>query len=167
MVGRPVNKANEKSLILQCTCSYKIQTGAISAWVSLLSRRFMSPCHMTRRGGGVRAQAHLCINEGEGKMPQNRNEDAANWNFAWKLQPVMSDFQPQTTYRTVKFIFALEDRGCCGISTEFATKLDGVALMPTSHDCEDDECVDGSAISPAIVYVHGLRTFKYLRMNTD
>ena len=27
------------------------------------------------------------------------------------------------------------------------------ALMPTSHDREDDECVDGSAISPATVYV--------------
>ena len=30
--------------------------------------------------------------------------------------------------------------------------------MPTCHDCEDDECVDGSAISPATVglYVAGL-----------
>ena len=27
------------------------------------------------------------------------------------------------------------------------------ALMPTSHDREDDECVDGNAISPATVYV--------------
>ena len=39
----------------------------------------------------------------------------------------------------------------CGISTElkfheFATKPDAVALMPISHDCEDDECVDGSAM---------------------
>ena len=25
--------------------------------------------------------------------------------------------------------------------------------MPTSHDCEDDECVNGSAISPATVYM--------------
>ena len=25
--------------------------------------------------------------------------------------------------------------------------------MPTSRDCEDDECVDGSAISPATVYM--------------
>ena len=25
--------------------------------------------------------------------------------------------------------------------------------MPTSHDFEDDECVDGSAISPATVYM--------------
>ena len=25
--------------------------------------------------------------------------------------------------------------------------------MPTSHDCEDDECVDGSVITPATVYV--------------
>ena len=32
--------------------------------------------------------------------------------------------------------------------------------MPTSYDCEDDECVDGSAISPAIVYVHVFRTSK-------
>ena len=32
--------------------------------------------------------------------------------------------------------------------------------MPTSHDCEDDECVDGSAISPATVYVHVFRTSK-------
>ena len=38
----------------------------------------------------------------------------------------------------------------------FTTKPDGVALMPTSHDCEDDECVHGSAISPATVYVVGL-----------
>ena len=30
--------------------------------------------------------------------------------------------------------------------------------MPTSHDCEDDECVDGSAISPATVDVHDFRT---------
>ena len=29
--------------------------------VSLLSRRFMSPCHMTHRGGGVRARAHLWV----------------------------------------------------------------------------------------------------------
>ena len=35
----------------------------------------------------------------------------------------------------------------------FTTKPDGIALMPTSHDCEDDECVHGSAISPATVYV--------------
>ena len=28
--------------------------------------------------------------------------------------------------------------------------------MPTCHDCEDEECVDGSAISPATVYVAGL-----------
>ena len=46
----------------------------------------------------------------------------------------------------------------CGISTElkyheFATKPDRVALMPTSHGCE---CVDGSAVSPAAVYVAGL-----------
>ena len=39
----------------------------------------------------------------------------------------------------------------CGISTElkfheFATKPDGVALLPISHDCEDDECVDESVI---------------------
>ena len=32
--------------------------------------------------------------------------------------------------------------------------------MPTSHGCEDDECVDGSAISPATVYVHVFRTSK-------
>ena len=52
----------------------------------------------------------------------------------------------------------------CGISTElkfheFATKPDGVALIPTSHEC-DDECVDGTAISPATVYVHVFRTFR-------
>ena len=34
---------------------------------------------------------------------------------------------------------------------EFATKPDAVALLPTSHDCEDEEYVDGSAISPATV----------------
>ena len=49
----------------------------------------------------------------------------------------------------------------CGISTElkfheFATKPDVVALLPTSHDCEDEEYVDGSAISPATVFVAGL-----------
>ena len=32
------------------------------------------------------------------------------------------------------------------------TKI-SVGLIPTSHDCEDDECVDGSAISPATVYM--------------
>ena len=32
--------------------------------------------------------------------------------------------------------------------------------MPTSHDCEDDECLDGSAISPAIVYVYVFRISK-------
>ena len=30
--------------------------------------------------------------------------------------------------------------------------------MPTSHDREDDDCVDGSAISPATVYVNVLGT---------
>ena len=44
--------------------------------------------------------------------------------------------------------------------------------MPTSHGSEDDECVDGSAISLATVYVHVFRTSKkmkqlYLRTNTD
>ena len=39
---------------------------------------------------------------------------------------------------------------------EFATKPDAIALLPTSHDCEDEEYVDGSAISPATVYVAGL-----------
>ena len=39
---------------------------------------------------------------------------------------------------------------------EFATNPDAVALLPTSHDCEDEEYVDGSAISPATVYVAGL-----------
>ena len=28
--------------------------------------------------------------------------------------------------------------------------------MPTCHDCEDEEYVDGRAISPATVYVAGL-----------
>ena len=32
------------------------------------------------------------------------------------------------------------------------TTPDRVGLMPISRDCEDDECVDGSAISPATVY---------------
>ena len=46
----------------------------------------------------------------------------------------------------------------CGISTElkfheFATKPDAVALLPTSYDCEDEEYVDGSAVSPATVHV--------------
>ena len=44
-------------------------------------------------------------------------------------------------------------------SAIYATKpADGAALVPTSHDCEDNQCVDGSAISPATVYVHVLRT---------
>ena len=59
----------------------------------------------------------------------------------------------------------------CGISTElkfheFVTKPDGVALMPTSHECEDEECVDGTPISPATVYVHVFRTFRK-KWNTD
>ena len=28
--------------------------------------------------------------------------------------------------------------------------------MPTCHDCEDDECVGGSAINPATVGLYGL-----------
>ena len=50
----------------------------------------------------------------------------------------------------------------CGISTElnFHKFPDGVALMPTSHDCENDECVDGSVITRASVYVHVFRTLK-------
>ena len=99
------------------------------------------------------------------------------WNFAWKLKPVMSDFQPQTIYKTVKFIFATlslrisiqkkNRKICagglrhCGISTElkfYETKPDGAVLMPTSHDCEDDERVDGSPVSLATVYVHVFRT---------
>ena len=39
---------------------------------------------------------------------------------------------------------------------EFAIKANGVALMPTSYDCEDDEWVDRSAISPATLCVHAL-----------
>ena len=59
----------------------------------------------------------------------------------------------------MKFIFALEaealwDQHC----HEFATKPDAVALLATSHDCKDEEYVDGSAISPATVYVAGLNT---------
>ena len=58
----------------------------------------------------------------------------------------------------MKFIFELEDRGTVGsaLNFEFATKPDGVPLMPTCHDCGDEECVDGSAIIPATVYVAGL-----------
>ena len=49
----------------------------------------------------------------------------------------------------------------CGISTElkfheFATKPDGVALLPIGNGCEDGEYVDESALSPATVYVAGL-----------
>ena len=29
-------------------------------------------------------------------------------------------------------------------------------MLPTSHDCEDEEYVDGSARSPATMYVAGL-----------
>ena len=32
--------------------------------------------------------------------------------------------------------------------------------MPTSHNCEDDECLNGSAISPATVYAHVFRISK-------
>ena len=39
---------------------------------------------------------------------------------------------------------------------EFATKPDGVALLPISNSCEDEEYVDESALSPATVYVTGL-----------
>ena len=46
----------------------------------------------------------------------------------------------------------------CVINTElkfhqfYTRRPDGLGLMPISRDCEDDECVDGSAISPATVY---------------
>ena len=58
------------------------------------------------------------------------------------------------------------------LNYEFATKPDVGVLMPTSHDCEDDKCVDRSAVSPAIVYVHmylGLQKMEqlYLRTSTD
>ena len=52
--------------------------------------------------------------------------------------------------------FALEDRGT---DIKFPTKPDAVALLPTSHDCEDEEYVDGIAISPATVYVAPIGTF--------
>ena len=39
---------------------------------SLLSCRFMSPCHMIHRGGGVRARAHLCLTEGKPATKQKR-----------------------------------------------------------------------------------------------
>ena len=43
-------------------------------------------------------------------LPQNRHEKMQpTWNFARKLKPVLFDFQPRTTRRTVKLIFALED----------------------------------------------------------
>ena len=31
-------------------------------------------------------------------------------------------------------------------------------MMPTSHNCEVDECVDGSAVCPPTVYVHDFRS---------
>ena len=112
---------------------------------------FMSPCHMAYRGSGVRARAHLWLNL------------QSTWNFAWKLQPVMSDFHGQPSGREIDL--------CAGgltrhfvINTElkfhqFTRRPDGVGLMPTSHDCEDDECVGGSAISSATVFVHVFRTY--------
>ena len=45
------------------------------------------------------------------------------------------------------------------------TTPDGVGLMLTSHDCEDDESVDGSAISPATVHVLFFVDLLYLRTN--
>ena len=46
-------------------CGYYSRVASIRTRVSLLSRRFMSPCHMTRRRAGVRARAHLCLTEGK------------------------------------------------------------------------------------------------------
>ena len=46
--------------------------------------------------------------------------------------------------------------------------------MPTSHNGEDDVCVEGSAMSPTTVYMHAFRTSvtsidrnkSYLRIDT-
>ena len=69
----------------------------------------------------------------------------------------------------------LQDRGLwqyCGIRTElkfheFVAIPDGVALIPTSHDREDDECVDGSAISLATLYVHVFRSYRLVHMEAE
>ena len=42
---------------------------------------------------------------------------------------------------------------------KFHEAADAVALMPTSHNC-DDECVDGSTVYPATVYVHVFQDLK-------
>ena len=87
----------------------------------------------------------------------------------------MSDFGSGTTYRIwesgstrLRFIFVLEDWGLGSALLSLLQKLsaDGDALKPTSHDCEDDECVDGSAISSVTVLVMCMfkfRTSKIIR----
>ena len=70
---------------------------------------FDAPCHMTHRGGGVRARAYLCLTGGK---PATKEEwRSANLKLCLEATTsnVKSDFRPRTTYRTVQFIFALED----------------------------------------------------------
>ena len=95
--------------------------------------------------GGVRARAHYAAN-----LKLCLEATTSNVWF-----PAMDNLLDGEIYLCTG---ALGQCACCGISTEheFATKPDGVPLMPTSHGCEDDECVHGSAISSATAYVVGL-----------
>ena len=97
-------------------------------------------------------------------LPRNRNEDAVNLKL-WLEGTTSNVWFPRTTYRTVKFIFALEDWGTvtsalnhCELKlNEFAT----CSCLDANHPwLWRYECVDGSAISPATVYVHVFRTSK-------
>ena len=81
--------------------------------VSLLSRRFMSSCHMTHQGGWVRAGAHLCLTIGKPATNHKTETEISQCetfpgSYSSNVYP---DFRPRTTYRMVMFIFALEDLG--------------------------------------------------------
>ena len=68
-----------------------------------------APCHMTHRGGGVRARAYLCLTDGKPATKQKWRSANLKLCLEATTSNVKSDFRPRTTYRTVQFIFALED----------------------------------------------------------
>ena len=95
-------------------------------------------------------------------LPRNRNEDAVNLKL-WLEGTTSNVWFPRRGQPTGRWNSSLRWRTEALWDqhwTKIHAKPDVVALMPTSYDCEDDECVDGSAISPATVYVHVFRTSK-------
>ena len=114
----------------------------LSSWVSVLSHPLMSPCHMTEGAGS--GQECTCV--------WNRNEDAPNLKLCLEAKP---EFWVRDNLCGIYLCWRTEawDQHWTKIH-ELATKADGVALMPTSYECEDYR----SAISSATVHVHAFRS---------